>query len=144
MKRPATDGELWDYVHRLFGIGDWDEDNAIPFWKYRATEVMKVKAKRNKLKASVEELTAAADYCKAMRIDIRNVAWLYQHLAGSRGWAAARQRTLMSAAFDELYDEAVEQAYGTEWADRLVRARGEYRQEVYDQWQATRTADSRR
>lgn len=145
MKRPETETQLWYYVHRLFGIGDWDEDSGVPWWRYVQTEVMKVKAKRKKLGASTEALADAADYCKAHQIDIRNVAWLYRYLGPSRAWHDERRRALSAAAIDELIDGAVEQdlTMGGEWVERLIRARGEYRQEVYEAWKAARTAAPR-
>lgn len=151
-ERPSTDGQLWDYVHRLFGVGDWDEQASdVPFWKYRSKEVMKVAAKRKKLKVEVGDLANAADYCKAHRIDIRNVAWLYQYLPDSRRWMSERERALSEAALDELIAEAVDlerelissheyvEREGPEfWTDRLIRARGEHRREVYESWKEAR------
>lgn len=141
MNRPTTDSELFTYVHRLFGVGDWDGDGPMPFWKWRAREVMKVTAKRRKLKVTVEELADAADFCKATGEDIRNVAWLYKHLGDARRWAAARERALSERDFDEVFDSAV--AYeaeqdGSEWFGRLVRSRGEHRREVYEAWRTWR------
>lgn len=142
MSRPRTDIDLWEYVHRLFGIGDWDElYSPEPFWKYRQKEVMKVKAKRLKLKAEVEHLADAADYCKTHGIDVRNVAWLYRYLPVSRAWIAERERALSHGHLDELIAEAVdlERELGSdEWAHRLLRARGPHRQEVYELWKEAR------
>lgn len=138
----STDGQLWDYCQRLFGVGDWDELTAdVPFWKYRQKEVIKVAAKRKKLKAAPQDLAVAADYCKANGIHIANVAWLYKHLPASRSWMSARERTLSERDLDELLLQAIEveaQESASPWLDRLMRAHGEHRREVYEEWKASR------
>lgn len=140
-----TDGQLWDHVHRLFGIGDWHEDCGTPFWRYRALEITKVKRRRAKLRVSCEDLAVAADYCKAHGIDIRNVAWLYRHLKDSAVWHRDRQRALAGAELDELIAVAIDIEVSnpdSPWVDRLVRARGVHRQEVYEAWKSWRASSA--
>ena len=131
------DGELWDRVHALFGIGNWHEGLGVPFWKYRALEIHKVKLKRVKQRVSCAELAVAADYCKTHGIDVRDVSWLYQHLGDAGAWHRERQRALATADIDELIAEAVAIEVtqpGSPWIDRLIRARGHHRIEVYASW----------
>lgn len=138
--RPATDAELYDHVQRLFGIGEWDallagEDD--PWWKARGHEIAKIGARRKKLKVSVQELADAADYCKANGIVIHNVAWLYRHINDAKRFAAERRREAQLRELEDLIDEAIacERALpSSDWLDRLVRARGPYRREVYQAW----------
>lgn len=140
---PTTDTALWEYVHRLFGIGDWDElASDEPFWQYRQREVGKVKARRARLKVEIADLAHAADYCKAHGIDIRNVAWLYQYLPMARRWILERERAFSSTHLDELIARAVDHEHRNgkdgQWIDRLLRARGEHREEVLREWQQAR------
>lgn len=138
--RPSTSAQLYDYVQRVFGIGEWDAllaGDDEPWWKARAHEIVKIEAKRKRMKVTAEELADAADYCKANGIVIHNVAWLYKHINDAKRHAAEHRREARLRELEDLIDEAVayERALpSSEWLDRLVRARGPYRREVYDQW----------
>jgi hypothetical protein len=135
-----NDAQLWDHLQRLFGVGTWDDGHE-PFWRYRTREAAKIKARRARLHVTVAELVIAADYCKAHRIDIRNAAWLYRHLADAKTWHNQQQRALTAASLDELIADAVAAETTADpdspWIDRLIRAHGPHRQEVYDAWTAT-------
>lgn len=139
MKTPATDVELWDYLQRLFGVGDWDEDDPRPFWKYRGLEGHKLGLLRRKRGASVAELVVTADYCKAHRIDVRNASWLYRHIADAKRWNNARSQVEVNRDLDEAIAAAIAheaQDPNSEWFGRLVRVTGEHREEVYRSWLA--------
>lgn len=146
MKPPSSDGELYDYVQRLFGIGTWDAilaGDGDPWWRARTHEVVKISARRKKLKVSVQELTDAADYCKANGIVIHNVAWLYKHIADGKREASIRRREEKVRELEDLIDQAIacERALpSSDWLDQLVRARGHYRGEVYQKWLSHREA----
>ena len=145
-RRPTTSAELYDYLQRLFGIGEWDALLAAddePWWKARAHEIVKIEAKRKRTKATVEELADAADYCKANGIVIHNAAWLYKHIADAKRHAAERRREEKVRELEDLIDEAIacERALpSSDWLDRLVRARGPYRKQVYDSWLSHRSS----
>ncbi len=133
----TPDAQVFDHVRRLFGVGDWDDDGNVAFWEWRMTEIAKVKRKRVKARVSAEELCTAADYCKAHGIDIRNVAWLYQHLGDAKRWGQARQRALAASAIDELLAEAIDVESSvpeSPWLEQLIRARGPHREEIYHLW----------
>lgn len=137
-----NDAELYDHVHRLFGVGDWPNPSGQPYWQYRATQVHISKATRTKRRVSCADLAVAAEYCKAHGIDIRHMSWLYHHLADAKRWDQQRQRSFAAADLDEAIATAVAIETNPDWVDRLVRARGPYRQEVYDAWSHWRTSSS--
>lgn len=136
----TPDALIFDYVSRLFGVGEWDElVTDQPYWEFRMKEIAKIKQRREKAGVTAAELTDAADYCKAHHIDIRNVAWLYQHLRDARTWRVERERALAEKDLDELLGRAIEietRVPNSRWIERLIRARGPHRQEVLQQWQA--------
>jgi hypothetical protein len=138
----TPDAKVFEHVHRLFGIGDWDElTSSEPYHQFRMREIAKIKARRTKLNVSADDLCNAADYCKAQHIDIRNVAWLYQHLGDARRWKRERERALAAREVDELLDEAIAletTVPDSRWLEQLIRARGPHRQEVYDAWKTWR------
>lgn len=136
---PATEGELFDLLQTLFGIGDYDADlTAEPYWKWRGLEVAKIKRSLASRKITVKDAALAARYCKAHGIDIRAVTWLYKHLPAAIRWDNERRRQEKSHELDELIEQAIEYEAShptpSPWLDRLVRARGPHRQEVYDLW----------
>lgn len=136
------DGEVYDHLHRLFGIGEWDWATGEPYHRYRALQVHQLKGMRKKRRATCQELIDAADYCKAHRLDIRHASWLFRHIPAAKRWAAERQRALEAADLDERVAEAiaieVRDGDPEDWVGRLVRAAGDQREEVYSQWKAAR------
>lgn len=138
MKVPDTDAGLYDYLQRLFGVGDWDETSTTPWYRARMHEITKIKARRLKLGVTVAELVRAADYCKAQHLDIRNAAWLYHHLGDARRWAAANATAAAVLVLEARIADAL--AYemtqpSSRWLDQLIRAQGPHRQEVFDRWE---------
>lgn len=139
-----TDGELYDLLQKLFGLGDFDADlSTLPWWRVRALEVSKIKRSRTARRVELSDLILAAHYCKEHGHDVRAVTWLYKHIDAARRWDNVRRREAKAAELDELVAAAIEQESShpdSPWLDRLVRARGPYRQEVYDSWTSARQA----
>jgi hypothetical protein len=83
------------------------------------------------------DLILAAEYCKAHHLPVANVAWLYRHILPAIRWRNERSRAARVAEVDDLLAVAIEIEHeneGSQWLDRLVRARGEYKKEVYGEW----------
>lgn len=131
-----TEGALFDYLQRLFGVGSYDEVcSEEPYWQWRMHEITKIKAKRNKFKVAVQDLALAAEYCKVHHIDIRNPAFLYDHLGASRHWMSECERALSVAQVDDEIEAALAVTLpDSPWFERLVRASGENRKEVLSAW----------
>lgn len=135
-KDVRTDSDLFDYLRINFGVGDWDEDHDLPWWKYRTQEVSKIKRVRTARKVALGDLATTVDYCKARRIDIRDSTWLYRHIIAALRWEREREQ-IRPSDFERDYEDALAQAYEHgehEWIERLTRALGDGRQEVYAEW----------
>lgn len=133
-----TDGDLYDLLQRLFGLGDWNEDSDLPWWKARQFEVTKIKRSRTARRVALEDLALAAEYAKAHGEDVRAVTWLYKLITPAIRWDNERSRAASLGQLDDEIAAAVE--YEVEhhpdspWTTRLSRARGAARKDVYQQW----------
>ena len=133
----TTDSDVYDVLQRHFGLGDWDADRSTtPWWKHRQLEASKIKRSRTSRNVSPDDLVLAAHYCKAHGHHIGAVTWLYKHIPAAIRWDNERSRAELRAELDDRIAAAVEEARDTapEWVDRLVRARGPYREEVLAEW----------
>jgi len=133
----TRDGELFDLLCRDFGVGDWDEATSdVPYWKWRVTEVAKVKRVRVARKVTIENLFLAAEYAKVTGRDVRDATWLYPYILDAIKWdkeraaAGGELETQMATAVDEAMS-----AGDMEWVGRLTRANGPARAEVLAAWQ---------
>lgn len=132
-----SDGELYDLLQELFGLGNWDPDSDVPWWKARQFEVTKIKRSRTARKVELADLALAARYAKAHDEDIRAVTWLYKLIPAAIRWENARRRAQTLAELDDLIAEAIaieSEVPGSTWLTRLARARGPHRKEAYDSW----------
>jgi hypothetical protein len=133
---PHSDGALWDVLHDLFGVGTFDETAELPWWRFRATEVSKVKASRKKHDLSIPDCYIAALYCRAHGQDIRAVNWLVRHVNKAWTWWDAKSQRLIDQPGD-AYAEAVRIESNNQdptWLNRLLRASPANREEVLAEW----------
>ena len=129
-----TEAELYDYLQATFGIGDWDEHiSDVPWWKFRGTEIAKLKSMMKRRGATVQQLVTAAQYAVRIRKPIRATYQLFELIPDAMREKRQRERRLDTTDFDAAVAEAVE-AGEHEWADRLVRSSGSETQRVIDQW----------
>ena len=136
---PASDAELFDLLYRLFGIGDHDQDDAQPWYKFRLREIAKLKAIRKKRGVSLADFTLAARYCYRRRVTVHDSWQVPQHLAQARREAKAAATSDLSQQIEAAV--AAEQAGhrpDQQWVTRLLRARGRYRVEVLEAWRSAR------
>lgn len=135
---PKTDGELFDYLHMMFGWGSYDEhaNPGKPWWEVRAAEVGKIKRLRFQRKVSVADLAETARWCRRNNVDVRSHAGLYLFIADAlRDRKAALQEVLPQGLEDAI---ELERAAGDPdgWADRMDRASD--RAGVFKEWQRAR------
>lgn len=135
---PATEGALFDHLHRRFGWGNYDElYSEEPYWKWRQLEVSKIKRSLASRKIAIEDVFVAGEYCWTHHIHVGAVTWLYRHIYDARSWWKERQRALSAEKFELEFEAAVQLEYARPeagWLDRLLRAQGEMRKEVYNEW----------
>lgn len=138
MRTPVrTDSDLYDLLQELFGLGDWDPDSDVPWWKARQHEISKIKRSRTARKVDLEDLALAARYAKAHGEQIKAVTWLYKLISPAIRWENERRRAAALAEVDDLIAEAIAveaEQPESEWLTRLARARGPHRKQVYDAW----------
>lgn len=132
-----SDGDLYDLLQELFGLGQWDPDGDVPWWKARQHEISKIKRSRTARNVDLEDLALAARYAKAHGEQIKAVTWLYRLIGPAIRWDNERRRATTLAQLDDLINEAIAveaEQPESEWLTRLARARGPHRKQVYDAW----------
>ena len=129
-----TEAELYDHLQRTFGIGDWDEATSeVPWWKFRGTEIAKLKSMMKRRGATVHQILTAADYAILQRKPIRATYQLFELIPEAMREKRLREARPDTTDFDAAIQEAVD-AQEFEWADRLIRSSGSETQRVIDQW----------
>lgn len=132
----ATDAQVFDALRALFGVGDYD--GSIPFYSWRAKEIIKIRVTREKRRVDASELLITARWCRGHEVWIKAHWELYEHLTEA---LAADRAYQADAAVSDL-ESAILVAISIEvknpespWCDRLIRAAGPARKEVYREWQ---------
>ena len=140
---PKTDAQLFDLVHELFGIGDWDRDLDAKAWhQVRGAEIAKIKALRKRYNYSVEELAELAKFAHDRQLRVSK-AWdligyynqFRRHRARARA-DIARQR--LDQEFDEILEIERGRLDGDEWVTRLLLSTGIGREELLRKWREER------
>lgn len=139
MSDPTTPAELYDYLQRAFGIGDWDEATAdgLPWWKFRGQQIAKLKAMLRKRRATVEQVVIAARYAREHRTPVREHYQLFalipEAMREQRRQAKEAAQRVWHDDLERAIDEAIE-AGETGWADRLMRASGADAVTALNEW----------
>lgn len=136
------DAALFDHLHTLFGIGDYDDDDPKPWFRFRMLEIGKLKALRRKRALSVGDLMLAADYCNKRCIRISASWQLIPHISIAkrehREWLAGQlERELAAVVAHERSLPDPDES----WISRLLLARGSIRQDVLNQYREAHHAD---
>lgn len=133
-----TDAELWDYLQERFGIGEWDEATSdVPWWKFRANEIGKLKRMMRSRRAKPHQLVIAADYAithaKPVTALWELFALIPEALADYRRQDALRRQARFVEDIERAIGEAMD-AGETQWAERLMRAGPAEAQTVINEW----------
>lgn len=132
----SEEAELYDRLQGMFGIGDWDEATSeVPWWKFRNTEIAKLKAMMKRRGASVVQVLTAADYASTTSRPIRASYQLFELIPEAMRWRRERLAVTDTTDLDSAITEAID-AGEYEWADRLIRAQDT--QTVITQWRNSR------
>lgn len=141
LSEPVTDADLFDLLHRYFGIGDYewmlDED---PWHKVRMREVAKIKAIRRKRNLRVEDVALLADYCRRHRKRIGKAFDLLEWWPYAVRERTANERFRTDPELERALEIERARPDGTEWVDRLLRARGPGLRVALDRWTKERGA----
>lgn len=137
---PTTDTEVFEMLHGLFGIGDYNADDAKPWHKFRMVEVSKIKAIRTKRRWTFGDFAEVARYCSRQNIAIKRTFDLLAHHGAAMLEVSRNARQRREDVFQEAVD--LELAAGLpdslEWAERLQLAAGRHREELLEEWRQTR------
>jgi len=138
---PTTDAQLFDMLHGLLGIGDFDDSGDVFWFKFRMTEIQKLKAMRRKRKLSLKQMAMAGRYCYRHRITVRH-SWEVCTfiLPAAKEAAGNRVSEVGQQIRDAVENERSRPEPDAEWIARLLRARGDYRREVLAEWMEARDA----
>lgn len=133
-----TEAELYDHLQRTFGIGDWDEATAtMPWWRFRANEIAKLKAMLKRRGATVEQVYAAAEYAqeegRAVRATYQLFALIPEAMTARRNKARAADAARAAAEIEEAMAEAMDEG-NHEWVDRFLRVSPSEAAAVITEW----------
>lgn len=136
---PETDAQLFDLVHELFGVGDWDRDlDAQPWHKVRMAEIAKVKAIRKRYNYSITELTELARFVHERQYRVTKTWDLLQHYPAYRRQRAVNARLRLDQEFEEILEVERGRLDGDEWVTRLLLSQGIGREELVRKWREER------
>lgn len=137
---PTTDAEVFDMLHDMFGIGDYNEDDDRPWHKARMVEIAKIKAIRTKRRWSFGDFAMVARYCYTQSIPVRKAWDLLQHHGPARLAAVNNERLQREERVQEAVSLELRAglADADDWAGRLARATGRGRDELFLEWESTR------
>lgn len=137
---PATESQVFDALQERYGVGDWEEGKDVPWHEWKRKELIKIKAMRLKRRVSCDELLLAIRYCGARDIDIRAHYLLYEHISAAKRWEKDRLEMRSTRGLQASIEQAIQHEMENDpegpWLYRFLRAAGDGRQEVYDEWLA--------
>jgi len=138
---PETHAELYDLLHREFGIGSYDELIASPPWfQARMAEIGKLKTLCRSRRATTRQVAIAAWYAKDTRRAIYQAVNLFPLIPEAmRAFNTAKAQQAEAAsevALTEAIDEAIE-AGQLEWAERLMRATPDNARSQIEEWRSS-------
>lgn len=133
-----TPAELHDELHRMFGIGDWDDSySSQPWYQTRMTEIAKLRAMLRSRRCTTQEVLEAARYAEEMGKSI-HATWQVFVLVpeAKKYYREVGAQEIRMHLQQQLDDETVAAiaADENEWAERLARTPLSHAQEVLDQW----------
>lgn len=133
---PTSDAEVFDMLHSLFGLGDYNDDDDKPWHKYRMVEISKIKAIRLKRRWSFGDFAMVARYCHRHRIPIAKTWDLVPQFGHAKVELVADIRTrrddrvTQAVAMErQLHAEGYEQ-----WVAWLELSSGRGREELLEEW----------
>jgi len=138
MTTKLTDAALFDELYKLFGLGTFTDEGSRAWAKWRTTQIVRIRSTREKRGVDVYDLMVTARWCRRQGIHIREHWELYVHIKP----ALREHREQKTEEKVRDLDTAIAEAMAVEaqipdsvWFDRLVRASGKARGEVYAEWE---------
>ena len=136
---PESDAQLFDLVHEMFGIGDWDRDLDAKAWhQVRMAETAKIKAIRARYNYSLEELAELARFVHGRGEHITKTWDLLRHYPSYRRQRAVNVRLRLNQDFEEILEIERGRPDGDEWVTRLLLSTGTGREDLLRKWHEER------
>lgn len=133
---PINDGALFDMLHGLFGVGDFNDSTEGQYWfKHRVREIAKIKAIRKRRSITVYDFALAARYCFNHQLPIHESYQVCAYVLDAK--RERRLRLVSSVAQEVAKAVEIERAKAEpdqQMIDKLLRARAAGRQVVLDEW----------
>jgi hypothetical protein len=138
--QPKTDAALFDMLHSLFGVGDFDEAGTDPWFKFRIREIAKLKAIRRKRSISLADYAMTARYCYHHHEQVKESWQLCGFIADAKREA---RRIAVPELSQEIHaaleaERALPGPDSATWVERLLLTRGPFRRDVLDEWKQSR------
>lgn len=133
--------ELYELCRKRFGWGSFDEATGESYITYRNKEVGQIKRIRARRRIPIDAVVDVVDYCIAHRKNPTSFAGLMRYDKDARSWRRSLDEISRGADLQKDVDDAI--AYeltlpDSTWVDLLVRAVGDQREEVLEQWRTAR------
>lgn len=133
-----TPAELHDELHRLFGIGDYDDHYSTqPWYQSRMTEIAKLRGMLRRRRCTTQEVLEAAHYAVEMSKPIHATWQLFVLVPDAKKfYREVGEQEIREHRRQQLDEAAVEAllADDEEWANRLARTPLSHAHEVLEQW----------
>lgn len=135
--------QVYDYGRRKLGYGHYDPDRDGSFPKWMGLEAHKLHLVMRKRRVSNVEFVLCVDYCHATHRRIEHPVWVLRFLDDAREWKAASSPAPGSELGERIAEAVARERVlaapdSPDWIDRLLRARGPYREEVLSEWRQLR------
>lgn len=133
----ALDGPLFDQLREWFGVGD-ELTEEEPTYRWRNRQVAKLRAMRRKRELHPDDIRAAAEWCRTHGQPIKAIWELFPHIPAALEARKAAQAAQEHSDIEEQISDAIAieaAAPDSPWLDRLIRAAGPAREEVFREWQ---------
>lgn len=135
---PETPAQLYDLLHELFGIGNYDDiASRTPWFRARMTEIAKLKAMLRKRRCTVAEVAIAAWYAHDAGLPVYGTYRVFQLIPEAKRAARESDRTARASGQLDRRNVAANEAIEAgeqSWADRLISASDRDIDAVIDQW----------
>jgi hypothetical protein len=140
MKEPKSDAELFDMLHEIFGIGDFDETGAVPWFRFRIAEIAKLKAIRKRRSITLADYAMTARYCHRHGERVKESWQVCGFIADAK--REARRIAVPALSLDISAALEAERALpgpdSAIWVERLLLTRGPFRRDVLNEWKQSR------
>ena len=135
--KAATDATIFDELHRFFGAGDYD--GVQPWYEARALGISKIRRTREKRGVAVSDLLLAIEYAKTTSQVVKHSWDLYKLIDPARRWKRGEDQVDKSQDLEAAIADAIAiegSKTDSVWLDRLIRAAGPARVDIYEEWAA--------